>query len=128
MGTIEYDEAVRPGKLHEELRAAIPELVEMEGSIPRALYQLSLQGDGSGITLTFPDSVDPALVQAVLDAHDASTPSAGEAAEDQRRQKLRAFLRQTDAEWASRTPTQQLNALREFALAVGRHLWREESS
>jgi hypothetical protein len=62
-------------KLHEELLAAIPALAPTVDAAGFKHAVFDLLGDEDDLTIIVPDTVTDAAVDAVLAAHDASTPS-----------------------------------------------------
>jgi hypothetical protein len=99
----------RPGKLADELFAAFPTW-RQTGPDGRFRTEVVVETDGDTIRLTVPEGTNPAAVQAVIDAHDPSTPSAGEQQEIADRGSLQeladqyqAGLTQLDATQAAMT-------------------------
>jgi hypothetical protein len=83
MARLHFTGPVRPGKLLEELIAAIPACAPVPGPLgPVAVTTVETPpGSGPQATecwVTVPDTVAPAAVAAVVAAHNAATPSAGE--------------------------------------------------
>jgi hypothetical protein len=79
--------------LMEEILAAFPELTEGEGDERRCFLFLESSPDGSHVTLTVPDEITQAGIDAIVEAHDSSQPSIAEQIE----QKRQAATSQVDA-------------------------------
>lgn len=113
-----YQRKHRLGKIHDELLAAIPALRPAGGQ--DALLLVS--GDGETLKLVVPDSADRAAIDAVVAAHDPTTPSAWEqavATADANDATLRdrlgtalANLETANTNWATLTAAQKDAALR----------------
>lgn len=121
MKTLVYTIQHRLNKLHDELIAAIPALAPV-GVPPNRDAVFSISGDGILLTLIVPDAISEPQIQAVLAAHDPTTPSAAEiatATANANEQTLRdradqavATLESAYANWTTLTAVQKDQALR----------------
>ena len=85
-----FTKAHHLGKLHGELLAAFPSFVETVDG--RKSARCSVTGRGDAIELWVPAGTDPAAVQAVIDAHDATPPVSPPSPRDVARAKIDAAL------------------------------------
>lgn len=116
-----FEHPHRLAKLHDELVAAIPELTPVAGLDGALEAVWTISGDGQHLELEVPDDVDEQAIRAVVDAHDPTTPSAGErlaateeANERTSRDKLAAALDllEDDARWNALSAAAKQDALR----------------
>ncbi len=85
-----FSKAHHAGKLSEELVAALPSLIDTVAGVRHARFSFSTKGEA--ITLWVPTGTDPAVVQAVIDAHDATPPPPVANPRDIARAKIDAAL------------------------------------
>lgn len=98
MATKDYPQAVALSALHEELQAAIPALVTVDGQGRRGVLYTLEPLSPTGVRVTVPDSVAQSAVDAVLAAHNPN--------------------RQTTAEQAAATDGTSLSDLQAQAAAI----------
>lgn len=115
----------RLGKLHDELLAAVPTLRPVVRQDRENVAVMTISGDGQTLTLAIPDDADDAAIEAVVAAHDATTPSTTEAQQTQtaandttirqditsRLQTMRDLAAKVEANTATAAEQRQLLAL-----------------
>lgn len=117
----EYVGDFRHRKLYRELRALIPN-GNLSVSSEHFVWAKPDDEPVPGLLVGFPDSRDPAEVDAVVAAHDPSTPDATEVGEDaaaanaatlrERADQAVAALEQAYAAWPNLTAAQRMDAAR----------------
>lgn len=127
-----YARHVRPGKLIEELMAQFPSWVTVGADgVRRAHFTLEHDGAGTAVAITWNTATPEASVDAVVAAHDDTTPAAYETAiiqrfadwADLRDMADQMITRATQIETQMNgTPTNQqvINAVRDLAIGVRR--------
>lgn len=96
----------------EELLAAFPAWIYIEGGEKQCKLSLQAKPDSSEVLLDVPDDADKLAIQAVISAHNGAALSASQQVEADRVAKLQA-LHKPWAEWTAQDQTDFLRILAE---------------